>query len=306
MVNYIEVILPLPETLDDLLAAWARSGLAAGHSARTIESRAYTVKRLAKSVDPMTATRDDLVTWLSELTQRDGSGPATRSSRATYRSQLRSFYAWLEDEGRRADNPSATLPQPRVPRAQPRPLSPRDVQKVLDACSDRRAASTLAYVTLACFAGLRVHEIAKVRGEDMLGAELRVRGKGGSDYTVPLHPRVAALAATMPSVGWWFPGQDGGHVHRVSVGLAIKRAMGRAEVKGTPHACRHFYGTEVLRASGGNLRVAQRALRHADVRSTAIYTQVADDALRYAIGGIGLDEKRKKKGKKGKKRPDAA
>ncbi len=143
-----------------------------------------------------------------------------------------------------------------------------------------------AFVILACFEGLRVHEIAKVRGEHVHGGELRVLGKGGSDATVPLHPLAAELVRSMPPQGFWFPGPDSGHVSRVSVGNAIKRVMVATGASGTPHACRHFYGTQVLRASGGNLRVAQRALRHADVRSTAIYTQIADDALRNAIGGI--------------------
>lgn len=59
----------------------------------------------------------------------------------------------------------------------------------------------------------------------------------------------------------------------------------RAGVTGTPHALRHHYGTQVLRTSG-DLRTAQRALRHASPASTAIYTQVADDALYRAIAGI--------------------
>jgi site-specific recombinase XerD len=102
-----------------------------------------------------------------------------------------------------------------------------------------------------------------------------------------MHPLVAALAATMPREGWWFPtASASGHVHRCSVSSAIKRAMVRAGVPGTPHAARHHYGTQVLRASGGDLRTAQRALRHASVQTTAIYTQVPDDALRRAITGI--------------------
>lgn len=38
--------------------------------------------------------------------------------------------------------------------------------------------------------------------------------------------------------------------------------------------------------TSGDLRTAQRALRHASPASTAIYTQVADDALYRAIAGI--------------------
>lgn len=285
--TWIMEALPLPEGLDDVLAAWKRHALAAGHSDRTITSRAYTIKRLSRTVDPMTATRDDLTDWLSALVDKRTGEPAKRSSRATYRAQVRAFYSWLVDSGRRGDDPSAGLPTPRVPRAVPRPLTPSQVEALLAACNSEATRQTRAYVVLACFAGLRVHEIAKVRGEDVLGDVLRVQGKGGSDATVPMHPALADLAARMPDKGWWFPSPAGGRpVSRVTVGQAISRAMKRAGVAGTPHACRHFYGTQVLSSSGGNLRVTQRAMRHADVRSTAIYTQVSDDALRAAVSGI--------------------
>lgn len=279
--------LPLPEGLDDVLAAWRRHALAAGHSDRTISSRAYTIKRLSLTVDPMVSTRDDLTGWLSALTDKRTGEPAKRSSRATYRAQVRAFYAWLADSGRRGDDPSVGLPKPKVPRGVPRPLSPRQVEQLLAACATPATRQTRAYVLLACFAGLRVHEVARVRGEDLSEGVLRVEGKGGSDATLPLHPEIAEIAATMPERGWWFPSPQGGRpVSRVTVGQAISRAMRRAEVPGTPHACRHFYGTQVLKASGGNLRVAQRAMRHADIRSTAIYTQVSDDTLRDAVWGI--------------------
>jgi len=154
--RWLEPALPLDETFDDILSAWRRYAMASGHSERTITSRAYTLRRLARSVDPMTATRDDLTDWLADLMDRRTGAPVTRSSRATYRAQVRAFYAFLVSCGRRGDDPSAGLPQPRVPRAYPRPLTPAEVVRVLAACEDPRAAQTRAYVVLACYAGLRV------------------------------------------------------------------------------------------------------------------------------------------------------
>lgn len=172
-------------------------------------------------------------------------------------------------------------------RGVPRPVTSAQVEAILGACADTRARQTRAYVILAAYAGLRVHEIAQIRGEDVRDGELLVDGKGGSRSSVPMHPAVAALADVMPRRGWWFP-TDGieGHVHRCSVSSAIARAMRRADVPGTPHALRHHYGTQVLISSGGNLRVTQRALRHASPATTAIYTAIADDSLRMAIAAI--------------------
>ncbi len=285
--HWIVAALPLDETLADVLEAWKRHGMASGHSERTITSRAYTIVRLARTIDPMTADRDDLTRWLAELTDGRTGAEAKRSSKATYRAQLRAFYAWLEDTGRRVDDPSLKLPRPRTSPGPARPVTTAQVELILAACADPRSRMIRAYVILACYAGLRVHEIAKMRGEDIQGDDLMVRGKGDHTYYLPMHALVSELAATMPARGWWFPTLGAsGHVHRCSVSSAIKRAMVRAGVPGTPHAARHHYGTQVLIASGGNLRVAQRALRHASVATTAIYTEVADEALRAAIAAI--------------------
>lgn len=285
--------LPFDEPLEDVYSAWRRHGIAAGHSDRTIDGRIGTVRLLARSgVDPLTATREDLTLWLSTAKSARSGQSVSRSTRATYRSQLRAFYDWLEDTGRRPDDPSSKLPKPRAPRGVPRPVTPAQVQDILACCGHRAAVTTRAYVLLGAYAGLRVHEIAKVRGEDVVGAVIFVEGKGGSRSSVPLHPLLAELAATMPRRGWWFPSPPpySGHVLRCSVSSAIKRAMDRAGVEATPHALRHHYGTEVLRASGGNLRTAQRALRHASVATTAIYTMVSDETLYDAIAGIRVSQ----------------
>lgn len=279
--------LPFDEDQEATLAAWAQHGLAAGHSDRTIQARMYTIRRLWSSVDPFSCTHEDLVNWLAGLVGRNGE-PMARSSRATYRAQVRSFFVWLDDTGRRDGDPSTKLPKPKATRGIPHPVSPAEVTRILEHCQ-HRGSWTYAYVILGAYAGLRVHEIAKVRGEDFRGGEVRVVGKGGVSSTVPLHPKVAELAENMPRRGWWFPTDaPSGHVHRCSVSTAIRRAMDRADVAGVPHALRHHFCTQVLTSSGGDLRMTQRAARHATPATTAIYTQIADDKLARAIAGISV------------------
>lgn len=272
--------LPFDETLDETLDVFNMNGLASGHSPRTRSAREATMRRLASAANLLTVTRQELIDWLGAL-------EVAKSSKATYRAHLRVFFQWLVDTGRRDDNPAASLPTVRAPRGVPHPVAPDEVKRILDTCSDPRARLTRAYVLLAAYQGMRVHEVAKVRGEDFGHGEVRIHGKGGTSSTVPLHPLVAALVETMPRSGYWFPSNaEEGHVSRVSVSLAISRAMKRAGVNGTPHGLRHHFGTQVLRATGGDLRTTQRALRHASPATTAIYTQVADEALFRAIGGI--------------------
>ncbi len=53
------------------------------------------------------------------------------------------------------------------------------------------------------------------------------------------------------------------------------------EAKGTitPHSFRHYFVTYVLRASGGNLRLAQELARHKNIEITKRYAHLSDDDL---------------------------
>lgn len=89
--------------------------------------------------------------------------------------------------------------------------------------------STRVMIMLATLAGMRVSEISRVRGEDLdLGApSIRVVGKGRKTRTVPLHPLLVAIAATMPARGYWFPANNtrpGEHVRSKSVSQSTGRS----------------------------------------------------------------------------------
>lgn len=281
-----DMAIPMPETLSDVLDAWRLFGVASGHSQRTIVARRGTIVRLSRSCDVFEATEDDLIAWMASLVGRDGM-PMPKSSKSTYRAHLRSWFAWLQRTGRRSDDPAKNLPALRPGRGLPHPVTAREVQEILAACADSRAWQTRAYVTLAAFAGLRVHEIAKIRGEDFRHGEIVIHGKGDVSSTVPTVPIIERLRETMPRTGFWFPTNAmSGHVHRCSVSTAINRAMKRAGVVAVPHALRHYYCTEVLRATHGDLRKTQRLARHASPATTAIYTQVLDRDAAEAAAAI--------------------
>ena len=52
-----------------------------------------------------------------------------------------------------------------------------------------------------------------------------------------------------------------------------------ARARVTPHSFRHYYITQVLRRSGGNLKLAQRLARHKDISVTQRYAHVEDQEL---------------------------
>ncbi|HEY9411689.1 MAG TPA: tyrosine-type recombinase/integrase [Jiangellaceae bacterium] len=53
--------------------------------------------------------------------------------------------------------------------------------------------------------------------------------------------------------------------------------MRRADVPGSPHTLRHWYGTELLHVSV-DIRDIQQLVRHGTLTSTLLYTQVAGEA----------------------------
>ena len=251
---------------------------AQGHAANTLRARIGPVQRVAASAGkaPCSLATMDVIGWLDQQL-----APATR---AAYVASLRAWGRWLVETGRRPDDLARSLPRPRVPRGVPRPVAESDLQRIL-AVADGRVR---VMILLAAYEGLRRHEIAKVRGEDVTADALYVDGKGGVRAMVPTHPRIAEVAATMPASGWWFPSThpDAEHLGPHTVGRMMTRAMRAAGVDAGPHQLRHRYGTAVLRASGGNLRVAQELLRHASPATTAIYTQVDDDERREALRAL--------------------
>ena len=177
---------------------------------------------------------------------------------------------------------------PKVPERDPRPLADTEVVVLLQA---RMWSSTRAMILLGLLAGLRVHEIAKIRGEDFDQAAhvLWVKGKGRKLKSIPLHPMLIELASGMPAVGWWFPmrGYPSEHVHSKSVSDVVGRAMRRAGVRGTPHCLRHWYATTLL-DDGADLRVVQELMRHKSISSTALYTRVPDARRHEAVARLDV------------------
>jgi site-specific recombinase XerD len=219
-------------------------------------------------VEPETATVEQLASWLAE-----GGNWAPRT-RLTYHSALCAWFLWLQQQGHRIDNPMVMIGKPRRPRSVPRPISNRDLTRLLSIRMNRR---TRAMILLAAFAGLRVHEIAKVRGEqlDLIDRMITVTGKGAVTAPLPLHHMIIEQAYAMPREGWWFPGADHGHQRRESIGGTIKEAMVRAGVAGSAHQLRHWFLSELVE-TGSDLRTVQELARHASLSSTQIYTLVTD------------------------------
>ena len=70
--------------------------------------------------------------------------------------------------------------------------------------------------------------------------------------------------------------------HRVwKIIKTLGRRAGLPELH--PHAFRHGCGVELHRRTGGNLRIVQEHLRHADIQTTTLYTRVTQHELQQVV-----------------------
>lgn len=256
---------------------WGREMRALQRSPRTIEERTRTVYRFAAKagVDPLDLTAEDILTVLDDL-------HVSPSTVASYLGALRAWFRWCERAELRDGDPTLRVGSPRVAAREPRPISEAHAG-VLSRDTTMRPA-TRAKVVLGMYAGLRVSEIAKVKGQDvdLIGGTLTIHGKGGKRAVLPLHPLVADLALSMPRRGWWFPSPANMSrpIGRTSCSDGIRRAMHRLGVPGSGHQLRHWHASALL-AAGVDVRVVQTLMRHASLATTAVYTRV-DPAMQRA------------------------
>ncbi len=264
------------------LDSWSTWMAAQAMSAATVESRLGLVRRVATAahVDPTELGPIDI----SEYLARPGLSAGTRS---TYHAALRAWSDYLQLTGVRIDDPMRALRAPRVAKWEPRPIETVHLQALLARPLHRR---TRMMVMLAAFAGLRVSEVAAVRGEAFdQGAELlHVVGKGGKPRRVPLHGELLAAAVGWPVEGWWFPGRrPGEHVRSGSVSDTISDAMRAAGIDRpyTPHSLRHWFGTTLVE-EGADLRTVQVLLGHSSLATTQVYVRASLVLARDAVARL--------------------
>jgi integrase/recombinase XerD len=248
--------------------------------------------------------RADVAALRAYLAALDRAGMAPRTA-ARRLSSIRQFYRFLVGEGLRPDDPAATIDSPRQGRALPKLLSEAEVGQLLDAAhamkgADGRRLSALMELLYAT--GLRVSELVALPVAAVMRDQrvLVVRGKGGKERMIPLHPSAGvAIAAWLAARGaelrkrgkdatspWLFPSHGGsGHLTRQRLGQLLKElalTVGIERRKVSPHVLRHAFATHLL-DHGADLRSVQKMLGHADIATTQIYTHVADERLKTLV-----------------------
>lgn len=150
----------------------------------------------------------------------------------------------------------------------------------------------LCILRLMVNAGLRASEVLnlRVRDLDWTSGRLMVReGKGGKDRTLWIGERDMELLRA-----WWerrsaqaeylFSTLQGTRLQDRYLRAMVKRLARDAGIDKNihPHTLRHTFATDLYRQTK-NIRLVQKALGHADLSITMLYTHIVDDELEDAL-----------------------
>ena len=218
---------------------------------------------------------------------------------------VKSFCAFLLDHGDLTSNPTAQIDSPRAPKPVPKPMSTEEVDLLLREPRKYDSAEAVrdhAMLELMYATGMRVTELVSLNTDSVhlnpAPAWARCLGKGSKERTIPVHEaavqaltkylndaRPVLLKARAQQA--LFVNRRGERLTRQGFWLILKgyaRSAGIA-THVTPHTLRHSFATHLLRG-GASVRDVQELLGHANVSTTQVYTQLADEHLREVYQSV--------------------
>ncbi|MGH8457603.1 MAG: site-specific tyrosine recombinase XerD [Stenotrophobium sp.] len=275
---------------------WLERGLSANTQASYRSDLALFARWLApRGVELVRAGESDIQGYFAARS-RVPESPFTARSQARLLSALRQFYRYLVMDRQRADDPTAQLQSPKLPRHLPRTLGEKEVENLLNApdTGTELGLRDRAMLELMYASGLRVSELVKLElpRVNVQQGVVQVLGKGGRERLVPMGEwamdRISeylkksrpALAAGHVSDALFITAR-GEAMTRHNFWHLIKRYALQAGIAMalSPHTLRHAFATHLLE-HGADLRTVQSLLGHADLSTTQIYTHVTRQRLK--------------------------
>jgi integrase len=282
-------LVPAPPTLRALVPDWLAEKRAAGHRPRGIGTyRDIFLRFVTFAGDvPVTAYTARLIKqYRRDLTERGLQASTVRHTLTV----LRSFGAFLVEEGYLAENVALKVAHPKVSPPDPDPLQREQIATLL-AVLDRPHKShkytwrrNRRAVCLMLYAGLRLAEAAGLewRDIDLSRRTLTIRrevAKGGRPRVLPICDELAAeLSAAARRDLSWAVVDHGDRLDKQGEPLGLKSLAHLFERRlpcllGFPihaHQLRKTFATE-LYLRGEDLVTIQRLLGHADPKTTMRY-----------------------------------
>jgi integrase/recombinase XerD len=214
---------------------------------------------------------------------------------------VKSFFSFLQAEGKVKVNPTESLASPKVGKSLPKPLTVQEIDELLEQPMRRNspeAKRDRAMLELMYATGLRVTELVSLDVTDVQTEGdkpyVRLVGKGNRERQIPLleqpvqevtdYMRTARIRLIgerdEPAL---FVNRRGERLTRQGFWLILKGYAAEAGIQGrvTPHTLRHSFATHMLRG-GMDIHKVQELLGHANISTTQVYTQVSREHIREA------------------------
>ena len=239
-------------------------------------------------------SQNDLEAYLADLDRRGYAGASRK--RKTY--AIKSFFGVMYRFGHTSLNVAEQLIPPRSEQKEPRVLTKREYLALLHVCAHDPRDS--AIIELLLQTGTRLSEVAHLtvndvelptkinRDPDTVG-RLHVLGKGRKSRWIPLNYKACRALKTWLRIRpeteheGLFVTKFMGSMGARSVQLVIKKYLTEAGIKGASvHTLRHTFATHHV-AQGTSLRTVQEVLGHADLKTTSIYVQLAQETVRKEL-----------------------
>lgn len=253
----------------------------------------YLVESFGHSPRPAEVTTLDLRGYVSALSE---AGYA-HSSISRRLASTRSFFRFVQREGKVEINPAKALRNPRSTRALPHFLSTREIGKLLRAPAQVESLGKRDRAILETIysAGLRVSEVVGINDGDLDLREglVRVRGKGKRERLAPLGSYAVQALRHWLEVRQLSKKEDAGRGAPVfvnkfgcrittrSVARMLEKYLKKTglDLRTTPHTLRHSFATHLL-DRGADIRSVQELLGHKSLVTTQIYTHVSTARLK--------------------------
>jgi integrase/recombinase XerC len=204
-------------------------------------------------------------------------------------SAIKNFMRYLVEIGLISGSEVLNLRPPKVEKLLPRPLSPGQINDILNVIHEIKQTEWIAkrdraILILIYSVGLRITEALNLNKSDVTQSAnfINVTGKGSKIRQVPVLKPVMNIiqeylqACKFKDTTALFVNRFGNRISPEAIQKLMRKARELVGLSDnvTPHALRHSCATHLMENSG-DLRGIQELLGHASISSTQIYVDVA-------------------------------
>jgi len=141
-----------------------------------------------------------------------------------------------------------------------------------------------AILTLLNDTGVRAGELINLQKQDIHDEFIFLKEGKEGERIVPIseETRRQLLSLVIPGSAYVFRAKHGGQLTYWRLYKIIRKYLDKVGVKGSkrgPHRLRHTFGKTYLEDEGADIRHLQKIMGHANIKTTQIYTNLANKSL---------------------------